>query len=110
MLQESPPTKNAIHASQVANRKQRQENYESKASKSTKNKTAGKQSTRLDNWKVAKYMRKNDIKTYNQLLLAAESRSDDGQDDIATFVFNRSKKHLHELLTKMWQMAEVQDK
>ena len=42
------------------------------------------------------------------MLAVAETRKQAGQNDIAEFVYNRSEKHLNELISKTWHMAEAE--
>eukprot|EP00794_Sanderia_malayensis_P001344 gene1344-1484_t len=64
----------------------------------------------LSNSDVAQFIREINVKTYAELLAIAESRKDEGLDDIADFAFSRSEKHLRELVTKTWFMKDAPDK
>jgi len=75
--------------------------------KSRQTKTSG---GRLTNTDVAKFIHKSKISTYNELLAAAETRVEGGQNDLSDFVFNRNEKVLQELITKTWQMASAKSK
>eukprot|EP00794_Sanderia_malayensis_P001029 gene1029-351_t len=79
------------------------------ASPKTKNSIASKKK-RLSNSDVAQFIRENNVKTYVELFAIAESRKDEGLDDIADFAFSRSEKHLRELITKTWFMKDAPDK
>ena len=41
------------------------------------------------------------------VLAIAESRRDDGQEDLAEFIFSRSERHLKELLNRTWLMKNA---
>ena len=64
--------------------------------------------TRLTNQDFAMFVRKNKIRSYNEVLALAEERREEGQQDLSNFVFNKQEKHIRELIVKSWQMAEAQ--
>lgn len=62
---------------------------------------------RLTNSEVANFIRQEQIKSYTEMLAIAELRRDDGQEDLAEYIFLRSEKHLKELLNKTWLMKNA---
>ena len=58
-------------------------------------------------FEVANFIRQEEIETYTEILAIAESRRDEGQDDLAEFIFLRSEMHLRELLSKVWLMMDA---
>ena len=61
----------------------------------------------LTNSQVANFIRGEEIQTYREMLAIAEKRRDEGQDDLAEFIFSGSEKHLREFLTKAWLMKDA---
>lgn len=96
----SPKTKSCIQASKVANRKRRSESSQQSSSSHSKK--------RLSNMDAAKFIKCHEIKTYESLLAFAEQREIAGQNDLSEFVYNRSEKHLQELIKKSWQMKRAE--
>ena len=98
-----PMTYRAIAANRVAGKKRQQ------AKQGKEYKVAPKRK-RLTNSEVANFIRQGEIKTYTEILAIAESRRNEGQDDLAEFIFLRSEKHLRELLSKAWLMKDAPGK
>lgn len=109
LLNQSPKTKKAIYATQssAAKRRKSKSSEQSSTQTSSRSEPPKKRKSRINNLTVASFVRNNNIKSYTELLAVAESRQNDGQIDIAEFVFNRSEKCLRELIDKAWKMANA---
>ena len=59
-------------------------------------------SRRLTNLEVSDYIVANNITTLTQLFAKAESRKEEGECDLAMFLFSRTQKSLGELVSKAW--------
>ena len=108
----SPQTKKSIAGNRAASRK-RKSNISNQNEAVTASHSKGKQiNRRLSNSNVADFITKNNIKTYTQLFSSAEKRKQEGQIDLAEFIFQHSEKNLRELIEKAWFMkaAPVHEK
>ena len=65
-------------------------------------KKASKTPKRLSNIEVSDFIRKNGIKTYEEIFAVAESRKENGELDLASFVMSRSEKIVNEIIKKSW--------
>ena len=97
-----PMTHRAIADNRAAGKKRKS----AKLGKEPGSEVAAKKK-RLTNSQVANFIRREEIQTYTEMLAIAEKRRDEGQDDLAEFIFSRSEKHLRELLTKAWLMKDA---
>ncbi len=100
----SPRTKLSSEASRAASRKRRsltstRENEGACNSKKSKK--------RLSNLLVSEFIAKNNIKHCKELFAKAEERKEEGECDLAVFIFSRSQKSLDELIAKTWQMKNA---
>ncbi len=99
----SPRTKRSIAANRAAGKKRKSET-------STQGCKIAPKKKRLSNSDVAAFIRKQNIKTYTGLFATAEKRREEGENDIADFIFSRSEKYLRELISKVWLMKDAPDK
>ena len=67
----------------------------------SKTKTAKR---RLSNLDVSEFIAKNNIHSQHELFSKAEERRAEGENDLASFIMNRSEKFLLELVSKTWMM------
>ena len=95
----SPVTKKGVQVFKANAQKRRSLNYINDSSL-----TKAKRPKRLSNLDVSEQIKRENVKTYTQLLALAETRREAGQTDLANFVFSRSGKSLEELVTKTWSM------
>lgn len=98
----SPKTKKSIAGNRAAAKKRR--------SSMAEDCEPQKRKKRLSNSDVANFIREHNITTYTELFSTAETRKEEGENDIAEFLFSRPEKHLRELISKTWFMKEAPSK
>ena len=100
----SPRTKASTEASRAASRKRQstvsslQPDGESHSTKSRR---------RLNNLEVSDYLIANNIISVPELFAKAESRKEEGECDLAMFLFSRTQKALDELISKAWLLKNA---
>lgn len=62
---------------------------------------------KLTNIEVGDYVIKNNIKTITEIFAAAEKRKEEGQCDLAMYLFTRSEKFVKELIGKSWLLKQA---
>ena len=60
---------------------------------------------RLTKPEVGAFIRKHDIHTYEELLMTADDRLEEGLSDLSDFVYNMREEALKALIRKAWDMA-----
>ena len=105
LTENSPKTKNAIRAYKAGEKRSSDKSKQTSTNQGNKK----QKQKRLSNMDVATFITENKISSYTELLAVAQSRRGAGQNDIAEYVFNRSEKHLRELIVKAHQMTKAQD-
>ena len=71
---------------------------------------SNKQKRCLSNFEVADFIVGKNITTAEQLFAKADGRKDDGENDLANFLFSRMKKSTEELIKKLWMLKQASSK
>ena len=95
----SPRTKSTIAANKEAARKHRSETPSASSNV--------KKQKRLSYSDTAKLIRENNIHSYLELMAFAETRKQEGLNDVSEFVLFHSEKNTRELIHKTWLMQEA---
>lgn len=68
-----------------------------------------RQRSRLTNFQVGQIIREKRLKNRTDLLAFADAQQKEGKCDLSEFIFNRSRKVLHEVMTTAWEMESAQE-
>lgn len=97
----SPRTKASTAALREGSRKRRS------ASPNSQKCTSSKIKRRLSNLEVCDYVVENNIHNLQELFAKADSRKQEGECDLAIFLFSRAQKTLDELISKSWLLKSA---
>ncbi|CAB4020514.1 Hypothetical predicted protein [Paramuricea clavata] len=101
----SPRTKASTVALREAGRKRRSTNTNAEA---TASRERGNQKRRhLSNLEVGDFIVANNITTVQQLFAKADARKQEGESDLANFLFSRTQKTIAELMSKSWLLKQA---
>ena len=100
----SPRTKASTAALREAGRKRKSAATNVNNGESTANKR-GK--ARLSNLEVADFIVTKNITTVERLYAIADARKQEGESDLASFLFSRTQKSIEELITKSWMLKQA---
>lgn len=100
----SPRTKASTEALREASRKRKSTSSSLQPEEASH---GSKSRRRLNNLEVSDYIIANNISNVQELFAKAESRKEEGECDLAMFLFSRTQKALDELISKAWLLKNA---